>query len=94
MSSRRILAAAATRVEIAAVESQRHDFLILRIRDNGCGIPPEALGNPLSIGLVGMRERALLLDGRLEIRSQPESGTTIEMRLPFSTSASQPERKS
>ena len=47
----------------------------------------------MSIGLAGMRERALLLDGHLEIRSQPESGTTIEMRLPLSKNATPPEGK-
>ena len=67
--------------------------LVLRIQDNGCGIRPETLSNPMSIGLAGMRERALLLDGQLEIRSQPESGTTIEMRLPLSKNANPPEAK-
>jgi PAS domain S-box-containing protein len=67
--------------------------LVLRIQDNGCGIRPETLSNPMSIGLAGMRERALLLDGHLEIRSQPESGTTIEMRLPLSKNANPPEAK-
>jgi signal transduction histidine kinase len=38
----------------------------------------------MSIGLTGMRERALLLDGQLEIRSEIGSGTTLEVRLPIS----------
>jgi signal transduction histidine kinase len=65
--------------------------LVLRIQDNGCGIRPEALSNPGSIGLVGMRERAMLLAGQLEIRSQAGLGTTIEVRLPLSKAANRPE---
>ena len=83
--------AQATRVDILLLPEAGQ--LVLRIQDNGCGIRPETLSNPMSIGLAGMRERALLLDGQLEIRSQPESGTTIEMRLPLSKNANPPEGK-
>jgi signal transduction histidine kinase len=83
--------AQATRVDILLRPEAGQ--LVLRIQDNGCGIRPETLSNPMSIGLAGMRERALLLDGHLEIRSQPESGTTIEMRLPLSKNANPPEGK-
>ena len=81
--------AQATRVEVLLLAET--DQLVLRIQDNGCGIPPATLSNPMAIGLVGMRERALLLEGQLEIRSQPKAGTVIEMRLPLSLSANQPE---
>jgi PAS domain S-box-containing protein len=83
--------AQATRVDILLRPEAGQ--LVLRIQDNGCGIRPETLSNPMSIGLAGMRERALLLDGQLEIRSQPESGTTIEMRLPLAKNANPPEGK-
>ena len=43
------------------------------------------------VGLVGMRERALLLDGQLDIRSHRGAGTTIEVRLPFLNTASEAE---
>jgi len=35
-----------------------------------------------SLGLVGMRERALLLGGALELRGVPGKGTTVTVRLP------------
>jgi signal transduction histidine kinase len=70
----------ATRVEVLLQPEAGQ--LILRVQDNGCGIHPKTLLNPLSIGLAGMRERALLLGGQFEIRSQPGSGTTVEVRVP------------
>jgi DNA-binding NarL/FixJ family response regulator len=71
----------ATRVDI--VLRKEAGQLLLRIRDNGCGIPAEALNSPMSFGLTGMRERALLLGGQFEVWSQAESGTTIEVRMPL-----------
>jgi len=58
--------------------------LILRVRDNGSGINTKALKDPLSIGLTGMRERAMLLGGQIEIKGRPGAGTTVEVRLPLS----------
>lgn len=56
-----------------------HD-LVLRIADDGQGmrVPPQ----PTSFGLLGMRERALALGGRLDIVSSPGDGTTVVLRLP------------
>ena len=56
--------------------------LVLQVADNGTGIAPAALHSPLSIGLAGMRERALLLGGQFDVLSQPGSGTTITVSLP------------
>ena len=74
----------ATRVEVSL--RQAAGQLLLRVEDNGCGIRAKQLSDPSSIGLVGMRERALLLGGQLEIRSHPGAGTTIEVRLPLTKS--------
>lgn len=71
----------ATRLDI--VLRQEAEQLLLRIHDNGCGIRAETLSSPMSIGLTGMKERALLLGGQFEIRSQPETGTTVEVRMPL-----------
>ena len=60
------------------------DRLLLRVQDNGSGIESAALRSPMSIGLTGMRERALLLGGQLDIHGLPGAGTTVEFRLPLS----------
>jgi two-component system sensor histidine kinase UhpB len=55
---------------------------ILRIRDDGHGFSrlPRANGRA-HLGLSGMRERALLVGGRLNIYSEPGEGTTIELTM-------------
>jgi signal transduction histidine kinase len=44
--------------------------------------PSEALA-PSSLGLLGMRERALLLGGSLKIDSAPRRGTTVTVTIPL-----------
>jgi two-component system sensor histidine kinase UhpB len=55
---------------------------VLRIRDNGRGFKgvPRANGRA-HLGLSGMRERALLVGGRLNVFSEPGEGTTIELTM-------------
>ncbi len=57
--------------------------LRLAIRDDGRGIDPAAVKNPESLGLLGMRERALLSGGSLSVTAGENGGTTVEARLPF-----------
>lgn len=56
--------------------------LVLRVRDNGRGIPPDRLTDARSFGLLGMRERAGLLGGDVQIETQEGNGTTIAVQLP------------
>lgn len=56
--------------------------LILRAHDNGRGIRASDLSNPKSLGLLGMRERALLLGGDVTIRGPQGKGTTVTVRIP------------
>ncbi len=59
----------------------------LRVRDDGRGIAPKVLdeqGRAGHWGLAGMRERAALIGGQLEIWSQQESGTQVELSIPAS----------
>jgi len=54
------------------------------IEDDGAGFTPDAVREG-ALGLVGIRERATLLAGRLEIQSRPGAGTTILIELPRSS---------
>jgi PAS domain S-box-containing protein len=56
--------------------------IILTVTDNGRGITPEEIENVRSLGLVGMRERSLLLGGNVTITGQPGNGTTVTARIP------------
>lgn len=51
----------------------------LCVQDDGTGFKP---GNTGRLGLRGMRERAALLGGSLEVESEPGAGTTIMARIP------------
>lgn len=64
-----------------ALEEDNAD-LVLRAQDNGRGIKASELSNPKSLGLLGMRERALLLGGDVNIRGQKDKGTLVEVRIP------------
>ncbi|RPI49376.1 MAG: hypothetical protein EHM55_23880 [Acidobacteria bacterium] len=75
--------AAATRVDVRA--SVDGGQLLLEISDNGRGISRSDLVSPQSLGLLGMRERAALVDGTVDITSQPGRGTTLAVTIPTST---------
>lgn len=72
----------ATRVDIAAAR-QAGEF-VLTIRDNGEGITDEAKSGPLSLGLLGMQERAHLIRGKIDITGAAGRGTTVTLRVPVS----------
>jgi two-component system, NarL family, sensor histidine kinase UhpB len=63
------------RVEV----ERRDDGTVVRVADDGEGFTDDAATSGL--GLTGMRERAVLAGGRLEVSSAPGAGTTIELRL-------------
>lgn len=56
--------------------------LILVVEDNGVGIMPQSLSGLRSLGLVGMRERAVACGGTLMVRGQPGEGTSIVVTIP------------
>lgn len=61
--------------------------LTLEITDDGVGIEPERLDGTASLGLVGMRERALACGGELSITGRPTLGTTVQLRIPVGPGA-------
>jgi two-component system sensor histidine kinase UhpB len=58
--------------------------LSVKIHDNGRGITARQLDDPASIGLLGMRERAELIGGQLQITSKRGKGTAILITAPAS----------
>ncbi len=57
--------------------------IALKIEDHGRGITPSALYSSSSTGISGMRERVLLLNGKLNIKTVPGSGTCLEAEIPL-----------
>jgi signal transduction histidine kinase len=71
----------ANRVTVAV--RRRGDCLVLNVRDNGRGVTPRQALKPSSFGLLGMRERAILLGGDVTIKSAPRKGTSVTMVIPL-----------
>ena len=70
----------ASEIEVRLAKDDRD--LTLEVHDNGGGIPEDKLSNGESLGILGMRERALLLGGELTISGAPGEGTTVRLRIP------------
>ncbi|RYF44127.1 MAG: PAS domain-containing sensor histidine kinase [Comamonadaceae bacterium] len=79
--------AGATQVAVRVARSARE--MTLSVRDNGTGFETDAARKPLSLGLVGLRERAGLLKGIARIESAPGRGTSVEVRIPIPQSGGQ-----
>jgi PAS domain S-box-containing protein len=72
----------ATRVDVTmAAEAGAY---VVTVKDNGRGITESEKHGQLSIGLLGMRERAHLLGGQIDITGIEGEGTTVTVRLPHS----------
>ena len=57
------------------------DFVSLRVRDDGDGMPRKLPAG--TSGISGMRERALLVGGRFSIESVPTRGTEVRLMIPL-----------
>ena len=73
--------AAATRVDISLRVDADH--LILKIADNGRGMSEAQWRDSKSLGLLGIRERAFLIGGNVDIESKDGMGTTITFSIPL-----------
>ena len=67
----------------------REDFLILEIQDNGQGFDSSHLELASHYGILGMKERAGMLGGQLEINSQIGKGTQLKLIFPVTTGVAQ-----
>lgn len=67
-------------VEIILQVQERQ--LVLTVADDGIGLDEQALQRAGSFGLMGLRERAHLLGGQIEIGRRPRGGTRLTVRVP------------
>ena len=74
--------------KVVIMMKEEDEAVYATITDDGQGFDVEAIrkspDQERGLGLVGMNERAVLLDGTLDIRSSPGHGTTVKVRIPVS----------
>ncbi len=58
-------------------------MLYIEVRDDGVGAAPQALADPQSFGVIGMRERAGHFGGRMAIDSTAGHGTRVRLSMPL-----------
>jgi signal transduction histidine kinase len=65
------------------------ETLLVRIADDGIGIPPAQFISIASHGLASMRHRVRALGGRLDVRSPPSGGTMLIVQIPIANALAQ-----
>jgi len=66
---------------VEVILERRQDSVLLVVEDDGIGFEADGSVNGQGFGLVGMRERAALVGGSVEIESAPGQGTTVLVRI-------------
>ncbi len=74
--------AMATNVDIS-ISKQDSEHAVITISDNGKGFDTNARRRNDSYGLLGMKERAYLLDAEFNIDSEPGQGTHVTIVIPY-----------
>jgi signal transduction histidine kinase len=73
--------AAASQVNVTV--EKKGDTLVVEVRDNGIGIKEGRVFDSKSLGLIGIRERVLLLGGEAIVTGKPGEGTVVRVTLPM-----------
>jgi len=66
---------------------QKDNQLILTIRDNGIGFEEGPMATKKTLGLLGMKERSMMMGGVYNITSARGAGTTVTVIIPLSKKA-------
>ena len=74
--------------KVKASMRREGDHVILEVSDNGRGITESEIADRRSLGLVGMRERAVLFGGKIKFTGAPGQGTTVVVAIPLQQAGS------
>ena len=68
---------------IKVLLKKTHNSLYFSLTDNGTGFDPEAISKKKTLGLLGIKERTLLLEGTYEFKSKPGEGSETIISIPL-----------
>lgn len=71
--------------EVTITISLKDGQLLMTIHDNGKGFDVKKSAERKTLGLLGMKERTLMIDGKYEIDSAPGKGTTVMVTIPLTS---------
>ena len=73
---------AASHVHVELILEPNH--IILRINDNGRGFDGDEAAEKQTLGILGMKERAIMMGGNYTTKSERGQGTTVMVIVPYS----------
>jgi PAS domain S-box-containing protein len=68
---------------VSVILSERENTLMLTIKDDGVGMDLQELRHTKTMGIMGMRERAVMIGGVFSVESSVGSGTIITVAVPL-----------
>jgi signal transduction histidine kinase len=78
--------ASLVQIQVSTIQAEGTDTLRVQVRDDGRGGATLAHGT----GLLGLKDRAEALGGRILLDSPPDAGTTLRLELPLTTTNGDP----
>ena len=81
--------AAASRICIS-LQEELNEYILLKIQDDGKGFEVRKTGHKKTLGLLGMKERTLMMGGEFRIESEPGKGTTLFVTVPITATKYNP----
>jgi PAS domain S-box-containing protein len=69
--------------KVSTLLSQENGFLKLLIKDNGVGYDVDEATKKGTLGLLGMKERVFMMNGKIEMTSKPGFGSSISILAPI-----------
>jgi PAS domain S-box-containing protein len=69
--------------EVKVVLQKRNDRLFFSLADNGAGFDLDSISHKKTLGLLGIKERTLILGGTFEFKSMPGKGSETIISIPL-----------
>jgi PAS domain S-box-containing protein len=69
--------------EVNTTLEKNDESILMHVRDNGTGFDESVIRKKQTLGLLGMKERAIMFGGKLHVTSSPGNGTSISLEVPL-----------